>query len=104
MQKVDFFSHPFPHFTCQVKLTGLGLASICQPWASEEDSEKIIQPSIRKRRGDKGKGLSCSLDGAFSCQVPRLATAVAVDFTCLAAVDGNVTGFTTPKQEKSQLI
>lgn len=56
MQKVGFFFfHPFPPFTRQVKLTGLGVASICQPLASEEDSEKIIQPSIRKRRGDKGK-------------------------------------------------
>ena len=38
------------------RLTGLGLASVCQPLASEEDSEKIIQPTInqKKRRGNKG--------------------------------------------------
>lgn len=51
-----FFFHPFPPFTCQ-ELTGLGIASICQPLASEEDSEKIIQPSIRKRRGERGDGI-----------------------------------------------
>lgn len=70
MQKVDFFFHPFPPFTQQVKLTGLGVASVCQPLASEEDSEKIIQPSIRKRRGDKGKQLSCGLNRAFPGKVP----------------------------------
>lgn len=52
MQKVEIFSTPFLLLTRQ-ELTGLGLASICQPLASEEDSEKIIQPSIRKRRGDQ---------------------------------------------------
>lgn len=64
--------------------------------ASEEDSEKIIQPSIRKRRGDKGNGLSCGLNGAFFRQMARLAAVIAVDFTRLAAVHGNVTDLATP--------
>lgn len=63
--------------------------------ASEEDSEKIIQPSIRKRRGDKGN-LSCSFDRAFPCKVPRLSTAVTVDFAGLAAVDGYMASLTAP--------
>ena len=49
------FLHPFPPFTQNIKLTGLGVASILQVLAGEEDSEKIIQLSIIKRRDDKGK-------------------------------------------------
>jgi len=38
------------------RLTGLGLASVCQPLASEEDSEKIIQPTINPKKGGATKG------------------------------------------------
>lgn len=63
--------------------------------ASEEDSEKRIQPSIRKRRGDEGY-LGRGFDRAFPRKVPRLPAAVTVDFTRFAAVDGHVAGLPTP--------
>lgn len=59
-------------------------------------SEKIIQLTINKRRKGQRKKLSGSLNGAFSGQMSRLATAVAVHFTGLAAVDGHVTCLAAP--------
>lgn len=54
MQK-DFFFTPF--FVLHVeRLTGLGLASVSQPLASEEDSEKIIQPTINLKKGGATEG------------------------------------------------
>lgn len=55
MQK-DFFFTPFIVLHDE-RLTGLGLASVSQPLASEEDSEKIIQPTINlKKKGGATEG------------------------------------------------
>lgn len=48
MQK-DIFS-PLSLYYMSKRLTGLGLASVSQPLASEEDSEKIIQPTINLKK------------------------------------------------------
>lgn len=100
MQEVVFST--LSSFCTSSKAHWPGTSSICQPLASEEDSEKILQPSIRKRRGDKGN-LSCSFNRAFPCKVPRLPTAITVDFTGLAAVDGYVPSLTTPETDHKYL-
>lgn len=54
MQK-DFFS-PLSFVFHVERLTGLGLASVSRPWASEEVSEKIIQPTINLKKGGATEG------------------------------------------------
>lgn len=78
------------------RLTGLGLASIGQPLASEEDSEKnnTTNHQSEKRRGNRGHRL-CSFVALF-CQVARLSTFVAVGLTGFSAVHGDMTKLSTP--------
>jgi len=60
-------------------------------------SEKIIQPSIRKKEGRQGNGaLGGGFDGAFFRQVAGLAAVVAVHLTGLAALHGHVANLPTP--------
>lgn len=55
MQKDIFFT---PFFVLHVeRLTGLGLASVSQTLASEEDSEKIIQPTINLKKEGQQRAL-----------------------------------------------
>lgn len=42
------------------------------------------------------QGLSCSLNRAFPCKMSSFTTTVAVYFTGLAAIDSDMTSFTTP--------
>lgn len=59
MQKDIFFT---PFFVLHVeRLTGLGLASVSQTLASEEDSEKIIQPTINLKKGGATEGTDYAL-------------------------------------------
>lgn len=59
MQK-DFFFTPF--IVLHVKwLTGLGLTSVSHTLASEEDSEKIIQPTINLKKGGATEGTDYAL-------------------------------------------
>lgn len=96
MQK-DIFFTPFIVLHVE-RLTGLGLASVSQPLASEEDSEKIIQPTInlKKRRGNRGHWLCAAFNGAIFCQVACLSTVVAVSVAGFTALHSNVTNFATP--------
>ncbi len=59
MQK-DFFFTPFIVLHVE-RLTGLGLASVSQTLASEEDSEKIIQPTINLKKGGATEGTDYAL-------------------------------------------
>ena len=66
MQK-DIFSTPFIVYV--ERLTGLELASVSQPLASEEDSEKIIQPTINLKKGGATEGTDyavASLEQSFA--------------------------------------
>lgn len=95
MQKVDFFYPPLSSFymsRAHWPGTSLYLPTVGQ-WRGFRE---IIQPSIRKRRGDAGNALSCGLDAAFLCQVPRLAAVVTVDFARLAALYGDMADLAAP--------
>lgn len=59
MQK-DIFFTPFIVLHVE-RLTGLGLASVSQTLASEEDSEKIIQPTINLKKGGATEGTDYAL-------------------------------------------
>lgn len=78
--------------------SGLGLASVCQPLANEEDSERnnTTNHQSEKRRGIRGNHLCSGFDGALFCQVAGLATVVAVHLTGLAALHSNMADLTTP--------
>lgn len=97
-RKSIFFFPPLSSFYTASKAHWPG-SSLCLPtfgqWRGFRENNTTIN---QKRRGDKGKRLSCGLDRAFPCKVPWLATAVTVDFTRLAAVDGDVTSFATPRR------
>jgi len=100
MQKEFFFT---PFIVLRVKRhTGLGLASVSQPLASEEDSEKIIQPTInlKKRRGNRGHSLRAAFIGAIFCQVARISAVVAVRLAGFSAVHSDVADIATPRHDK----
>lgn len=59
MQK-DIFFTPFIVLHVE-RLTGLGLASVGQTLANEEDSEKIIQPTINLKKGGATEGTDYAL-------------------------------------------
>lgn len=101
MQK-DFFFTPFIVLHVE-RLTGLGLASVSQPLASEEDSEKIIQPTInlKNRRGNRGHWLCSGFNGALFCQVACLSAVVAVSLAGFTAMHSNVTNLATPRKDRN---
>jgi len=78
--------------------SGLGLASVCQPLANEEDSERnnTTNHQSEKRRGTRGNHLCSGFDGALFCHVAGLATVVAVHLAGLAALHSNMADLTTP--------
>lgn len=97
-----FFFTPF--FILNVeRLTGPGLASVSQPLASEEDSEKnntTNHQSEKNRRGNKGHWLCGGFDGALFRQVAGVAAFVAVHLTGFAALHSNMANLATPGERR----